>query len=268
MDEDDGPRRRQNLNPSMSYFQNVQNSLLLQTRRLTTYLTSDDKNATKALQQASYTAMSTLLLIICLAVAICIYFILEPFLRPLLWALLCGTLLHPLKYSLTERFKLRIKSLDSNGIPLMVGITIAPVVYLNEFSDFIETQFLINWKVVTSLSLCCILLYSTIPYNDVIVEWLVYIAEFVDLVIHCVDPWLSHVTFLHVSMLIVCVCVCVHACICACMNGVCICNNCNMDTCNLLVRTHSYQCCHIVFKKKSDDFLECINESIYFLGEI
>jgi len=221
MDEEDGHRRRQKLNRSMSYFQNVQNSLLLQTRRLTTYLTSDDKNATKALQQALYSALSTLFLIICLAVTICIYFILEPFLRPLLWALLCGTLLHPLKYSLTERFKLRIKSLDSNGIPLMVGITIAPVIYLNEFSDFIETQFLINWKVVTSLSLCCVLLYSTIPYIDVIVEWLIYIAGFVDHVIHCVDPWLSHVTFLHVSMLILCVyvCACVRACVHACVRA-------------------------------------------------
>jgi len=199
-DVDGGPRRRQKINPSMSYFQNVQNSLLLQTRRLTTYLTSDDKNATKALQQASYTAISTLFLIICLAVAICIYFILEPFLRPLLWALLCGTLLHPLKYSLTERFKLRIKSLDSSGIPLMVGITIAPVIYLNEFSGFIETQFLRNWEVVTSLSLCCVLLYSTMPYHYVIGDWLIHIAGFVDHVIHYVDPWLSYVTFLHVSM--------------------------------------------------------------------
>ena len=207
-DEDDGPRRRQTLNqkqklnPSMSYFQNVQNSLLLQTRRLTTYLTSDDKNATKALQQASYTAMSSLFLIVCLGVAVSIYFILEPFLRPLLWAILCGTLLHPLKYSLTERFKLRINSLDSSGIPLMVGITIAPVVYLNEFSDFIEKQYLIHWKVVTSLSLCCVLLYSMIAYHLVIGDWLVYTAEIVDHVIHCVDPWLSHVMFLHVSMYI------------------------------------------------------------------
>lgn len=199
-DEDDGPRRRPKLNPSMSYFHNVQNSLLLQTRRLTTYLTSDDKNATKALQQASYTAMSTLFLIICLGVALCIYFILEPFLRPLLWALLCGTLLHPLKHTLTERFKLRIDSLDSRGIPLMVGVTISPFVYLNEFSDFIETQYMIHWKLVTGLSLCCVLLYSTMPYHHVIREWLVYTAGFVGYVIDCVDPWLSHVTFLHVSM--------------------------------------------------------------------
>lgn len=182
-----------------SYLQNVQSSLLMHTRRLSAYLTSDDKNTTKALQQASYTTISTFFLILCLAIAVSIYFILEPFLRPLMWALLCGTLLHPLKHGITERFKLRLNSLTYYDIPLLIGIFISPVVYLNELSAFLEIQFLLRWKTVTGLSLLCVSLYSTLPYHYILMQWLVYCIGLVGSVIQHVDPWLSYVSPLHVS---------------------------------------------------------------------
>jgi len=199
-DVDGSVKGRVKMTRSISYFQNVQNSLLMQTRRLTTYLTSDDKNATKALQQASYTAISTFFLILCLAIAVCIYFILEPFLRPLLWALLCGTLLHPLKHTVTERFKLRLYWLSYYDVPLLIGIFISPVVYLNELSAFLERQFLVHWKMVTLLSFLSILLHSLFPYHYVLMGWLLYCGGVVNSVIEHVDPWLSCVTPLHVSM--------------------------------------------------------------------
>lgn len=198
-DDVDGDFRRR-LNPSMSvYFRNVQNSLLAQTRRLTTYLTSDDKNTTKALQQAAYTTISTFFLILCLSIAVCIYFILEPFLRPLLWALLCGTLLHPLKHIITERFKRKLNLMTYYDIPLLIGILISPVVYLNEFSAFLEHQFMAYWKTVMSVSTMCVIFYSVLPYHYMLTRWLLYCAGIVNNMIGCVDPWLSYVTPLHVS---------------------------------------------------------------------
>ena len=198
-DVDGAMKGRQKMTRSVSYFHNVQNSLLVQTRKLTAYLTSDDKNTTKALQQAAYTTISTFFLILCLAVAICIYFILEPFLRPLLWALLCGTLLHPFKHVVTERFQLRLDSLTRNDIPLLIGIFISPVVYLNELSGFLEAQFFIYWKEVIGLSMLCILLYSAMPYYSVLTSWLMYCGGVLNSIIDYVDPWLSYVTPLHVS---------------------------------------------------------------------
>ena len=191
--------RRPKITRSLSYFHNVQNSLLMQTRRLTAYLTSDDKNTTKALQQAAYTTISTFFLILCLSIAVCIYFILEPFLRPLLWALLCGTLLHPLKHTITERFKLRLDVMTCYDIPLFIGIIISPVVYLNELSAFLECQFLVYWKMVTGLSMLCVALYSTLPYHYMFIGWVMYCGGAMNSLIHRVDPWLSYVTPLHVS---------------------------------------------------------------------
>lgn len=209
MDKDDTDGILKTIRPKMSrsisYLHNVQNSLLIQTRRLTSYLTSDDKNTTKALQQAVYTTISTFFLILCLAVAVCIYFILEPFLRPLLWALLCGTLLHPLKHTITERFKLRLDVLTRNDVPLLIGIFISPVIYLNELSAFLESQFLIHWKTVTGLSVLCTLLYSTLPYHCILTRWLLYCGGVLNSTIHHVDPWLSYITLLHVSYYITCV---------------------------------------------------------------
>ena len=200
MDRDDvDGSRRPKLTRSMSYFHNVQNSLLFQTRRLTAYLTSDDKNSTKALQQAAYTTISTFFLILCLAVAVCIYFILEPFLRPLLWALLCGTLLHPLKHTITQRFKHRLDLMTYYNVPLFIGILISPVVYLNELSAFLESQFLIYWKVVTGLSMLCVVLYSTVPYHIIFSGWVTWCAGVLNSLILCVDPWLSFVTPLQVG---------------------------------------------------------------------
>lgn len=200
-DVDGRLKGRPKLNRSISttYFQNVQNSLLMQTRRLTAYLTSDDKNTTKALQQAVYTTISTFFLILCLAVGVCIYFILEPFLRPLLWALLCGTLLHPLKHTITERFKLRLNLMTNYDIPLLIGIFISPVVYLNELSAFLERQFLVHWKVVTGLSMLCVILHSTLPYHYILTTWLMSCGGILNSLIHFVDPLLSYVTPLHVS---------------------------------------------------------------------
>ena len=194
-------KARPKMSRSISYFHNVQNSLLMQTRRLTAYLTSDDKNTTKALQQAAYSTISTFFLILCLAVAVCIYFILEPFLRPLLWALLCGTLLHPLKHTITERFKLKLDLLTRYDIPLLIGIFISPVVYLNELSGFLECQFLVHWRTVTGLSMLCVVLYSTLPYHFILTKWLLYCGGVLNSTIYLVDPWLSYVTPLHVSSL-------------------------------------------------------------------
>lgn len=51
----------------------------------------------KALRHALYNALALFLLMVCTSVGYAVCFIMEPFMKPLLWALLCGSVLHPFK---------------------------------------------------------------------------------------------------------------------------------------------------------------------------
>jgi hypothetical protein len=51
----------------------------------------------KALRHALYNALALFLLMVCISVGYAVCFIMEPFMKPLLWALLCGSVLHPFK---------------------------------------------------------------------------------------------------------------------------------------------------------------------------
>ena len=81
----------------------------------------------KALKQAFYNTIATLFAVLACCGAVAVYHILLPFIRPLLWALLCGTVLFPLKYQLVEYARRWLHGLQASGTPLVVSVLLLPV---------------------------------------------------------------------------------------------------------------------------------------------
>lgn len=81
----------------------------------------------KAVKQAIYTTAANLFIVLAIGAAVAVYFIMEVFLRPLLWAVLCGTFLYPFKRSLTSCIRSWLHDLQTSNRPMAIGVCLIPI---------------------------------------------------------------------------------------------------------------------------------------------
>lgn len=128
----------------------------------------------KPVKQALYNAVAFFLLFICCAAGYAVYMILEPFIKPLIWAVLVGSALHPLKHSLRLRFQSWFETLDITNTPVVFGVILLPFNIVNDLSEFVGENL---WKRLKVILAVCIaipvthLLYYYTPNVIAAIVW-------------------------------------------------------------------------------------------------
>ncbi|XP_014609839.1 PREDICTED: transmembrane protein 245 [Polistes canadensis] len=120
----------------------------------------------KALKQGIYNAVALFLLSLVLAAGYGLYIVLSPFLKPLIWALLCGAVLFPFKYSLTTRGKSWFNKTESTNKPLFLNFIILPLHIIDNTAETLGTALWDYIKyIVGIISMACITMaiYSYTP---------------------------------------------------------------------------------------------------------
>ncbi|XP_064643473.1 transmembrane protein 245-like isoform X10 [Lineus longissimus] len=106
----------------------------------------------KALKQAFYNTAALVFVFLVAGATIAVYHILEAFIRPLLWAVLCGTFLHPFKNTLTRTLQAWLRGLRNSGTPLAVGAVMLPIKVIDSASETLGSILMAHLKLIIAFS--------------------------------------------------------------------------------------------------------------------
>lgn len=127
--------------------------------------TSLSQKHEEAWTQACFNAVAFIFVFITGCICLAVYYVLEPFLHPLMWAVLIGMVLHPFKYAGTSQIKEWLTYLDMTGIPLSLGLLFSPVFIFNWLTQYFEYCFMSSWKTIFGLFTLVVSLFLVYVLN-------------------------------------------------------------------------------------------------------
>lgn len=128
----------------------------------------------KAVKHALYNALALFLLVVASAAGYGLFIILGPFIKPLIWALLCGSVLHPFKHSLSTMLQSWLQTLESTSTLLFFGILMVPVNIVDDISEKIGGQLAKHLKTLAVIAVTAVLLhlfYFYTPHVCICLIW-------------------------------------------------------------------------------------------------
>lgn len=125
----------------------------------------------KALKQAFYNALALFVLLLCGAAGWALFYIFEPFVKPLIWALLIGSVLYPVKHSLATQFELWFQQFSSSSNPIFFSFFMIPIHVIDEISETVGNTVMNNIKLIVTFGigiLSVFLIHSYTPCTTLI----------------------------------------------------------------------------------------------------
>lgn len=146
-----------------------------------TVLDTVGKTHEKALKQAFYNTAALIFAFLCSLGLIIAYYVLEPFLRPLVWAALCGTFLYPFKKTLTIYVKGILQDLEETETPIAIGVALIPFKTLDRTTEYLHYTITANWKSMLGSCFIIAICYYLIIFHPFyqIFTWIEYLCTIV-----------------------------------------------------------------------------------------
>ena len=118
----------------------------------------------KMLKQAIYNTGANVFVVLAGFGIVALYWVLETFFRPLMWAMLCGAFLHPFKYQVTKNIKSWLSGLKDSGTPITLGFFRIPLDLLDSASENLIQALQRRWRVI--LLVTCVFLALYVTYHQ------------------------------------------------------------------------------------------------------
>lgn len=115
----------------------------------------------RLLRQAIYNTGANVFVVLAGFGVVALYWVLESFFRPLMWAILCGAFLHPFKHSVTRHVKSWLTGLQESRTPIALGMFMIPLNILDSSSENIIQSVQKRWRVIAVVMLVFSTLYIT-----------------------------------------------------------------------------------------------------------
>ncbi|XP_071451759.1 transmembrane protein 245 [Hetaerina americana] len=125
----------------------------------------------KALKHALYNAIAICLMFICVTGIVALFYILEPFIKPLLWAVLCGSVLYPFKQALANIITMWLQELNRCSTPLAFGLVLAPIQIMDAASEWVLCAALFRLKPILGLLFSVIIVLAVYNYTPGFIIW-------------------------------------------------------------------------------------------------
>lgn len=125
----------------------------------------------KAVKLAFYNTAALVFVSLSGCAAVAVYYVLEPFLRPLLWAGLCGAFLYPFKWKLTQIVRGFLRSLRESHTPLVLGAMVIPFQLANKSSDVVGSFVVRRSRIFAIFCLTAVIayvLYIIKPFYEIV----------------------------------------------------------------------------------------------------